>query len=340
MKKNLPSISVVTPSYAGSLDTLDKCLSIVRKQNYPQSKIEIILGHGGEKHEIAPIAKKHKAKFVLIPKHKQNAEYNRGVAFGKAKNELVLVLDHDNFMPSKNFLSKYVEPFVKHKEVVAVESAYYHYDKKFPVLDRYFALFGCLDPVPLYFGKNDRMKWTDKKWNLLGKSKEYKNYFLVKFEKSVSKIPTVGTNGCMMRRKVVFENADIKHHYPIDVMTDVILSEHCTFAFTKNSLTHLTSSRGLVSFLKRRLKFMTQYHFEENKHRRYSVYMKGDVFKLVKFIFYSVTIVKPTYDALRGYLKVRDIAWFIHPVMCLGITLVYGYGTVQSLIKTFTLKAE
>ncbi|KKQ74310.1 MAG: Glycosyl transferase [Candidatus Woesebacteria bacterium GW2011_GWB1_38_5b] len=331
MKKALPGISVVTASYSGSLKTLNKCLEIVRSQSYPQTKIEIIIGHGGSKREITPITQKYKAKYVLIPKAKQNAEYNRGVAFSKAKNELALILDHDNFMPTKNFLREYVEPFLKHKELVAVESAYYHYGKALPLLDRYFALFGCLDPLPYYFGKTDRMMWTSRKWNLLGKSREYKNYYLVKFDKNPRKIPTIGTNGCMMRRALVVKNADVRpaHHYPIDVMVDVITKGHNTFAFTKNSLTHLTSSRGLISFLYRRLKFMKQYHFEENKNRRYSVYMKGDYLKLLKFIIYSLTFVKPTYDATRGFLKVPDLAWFVHPFMCLGITIVYVFGILD-----------
>lgn len=332
--KDLPTISIITPSYDGALDTLQKCLSIVRSQNYPQEKIEIILGHGGQEKIIKPIAKEFNAKFILIPKNKQNAEYNRGIAFSEAKSELVLILDHDNFMPTKNFLREYVQPFLDNKEVVAVESAYYHYDKSFPVMDRYFALFGCLDPIPFYFGKNDRMMWTSKEWNLLGDAEDKGKYFLVTFEKNPRKIPTVGTNGCMMRRKVIMANADVRpgYHYPIDVMVDVILSGHNTFAFTKNSLTHLTSSRGVLRFLKRRILFMKQYHFEESSKRRFSVFMKGDVWKLLLFCVYSATFIKPTYDALRGYLKVRDIAWFIHPIMCFGIFIVYGYGTLLGLL--------
>jgi glycosyltransferase involved in cell wall biosynthesis len=332
--QDLPTISVITPSYDGALETLQKCLSIVRSQNYPQEKIEIILGHGGSEKIIKPIAEKFKARYVLIPKTKQNAEYNRGIAFLKAKNQLVLILDHDNFMPTKDFLREYVEPFMKEKEVVAVESCYYHYDRSMPIMDRYFALLGGLDPVPYYFGKNDRMMWRQDKWNLLGTAIDKKNYFLVTFKKDPREIPTVGTNGCMMRRKIVMENANVSPgwHYPIDVMVDTIISGHDVFAFTKNSIIHETGSRGIYSFLKRRLIFMRQYHFEDNSKRRFSVYMKGDLPKLLLFILYAVTIIKPTYDAARGYMRIRDTAWFLHPIMCFGIAGIYTYGTISGLL--------
>lgn len=333
--KKLPSISVVIASYSGSLKTLEKCLKLVRNQNYPQNKIEIILGHGGKKKEIEPIAKKYNARYFLVPEPIQNAEYNRGVAFNNAKKELVLILDHDNFMPTENYLREYVQPFLINKDIVAVESCYYHYDKTLSLIDRYFALFGCLDPIPYYFGRTDRMMWTSKKWNLLGKAKDMGEYYLVQYEKDPRKIPTLGTNGCMMRRKLVIENADVRptHHYPIDVMVDVILSGHNKFAFTKNSLIHETGSRGLIFFLKRRYKFMAKYYFEDLSKRRYGVYMKGDFWKLVKFIFFSLTIVKPFIDSVKGYIKIRDTAWFVHPIMCFGVCLIYGYGTVFSLVR-------
>lgn len=331
MKNKLPSISVITPTYDKSLEVLDICLKNVREQNYPQDKIEIILGHGGTEKKIKPIAKKYNAKYILIQKNVQNAEYNRGVAFNKAKNELVLILDHDNFMPTRNFLLEYVKPFLKDKNVVAVESCYYHYDRSFPLMERYFALFGVLDPIPYYLGKADRMRQDSKKWNLLGRSKDMGNYYLVEFEKVSRKIPTVGTNGCLMRRKTVFENADIRpeYHFPIDVMVDVIMSGHNKFAFVKNSLTHRTGSMGFLSFLKRRYQFMKVYHLDKMNKRRYSVYMKGDFWPLIKYLVYSLTFIKPTYDALRGYVNIPDLAWFIHPFMCVGVSMIYGYAVLK-----------
>lgn len=331
-----PTVSVVTASYDGSIQTLTEMLKRVRSQNYPQHKVEIILGHGGK--PIKQLAKAFNARVIYVDPKLQNAEYNRGLAFNQARNDLVLILDHDNFMPNHNYLSELVQPLIENPDVVASESCYFHYDKNYSLLDRYYALIGTLDPIPYYLGKADRMSQISRKWNLLGKAEDKGDYYLVKFEKNPIKIPTIGTNGCLMRRNLVKDNADVRpgHHYPIDVMVDVILTGHTKFAFVKNSLIHLTGSRGVVEFLKRRLKFVEQYHFADNSKRRYSVVMRGDEIRLIGYIIASLTIVIPIWDSLRGYSKIHDVAWFLHPIMCIGIVIVYGWGTVKRLVYEYT----
>lgn len=333
--KTYPSISVVIATY-NSGKTLSRCLARVRSQKYPQSKIEIILGDGGSTDNTKKIAKKFNAKIVKISPKIQNAEYNRGTAFGHARNEFVLILDHDNFMTTDHYLKQLVEPLLKHKEVVASESCYYNYDKKHSLLDRYYALFGTIEPIPFYFGKSDKLMQTSKKWNLAGESRDYGNYYLVKYPNNPRLFPSIGSNGCLMRRELVIKNADTRpeHHFPIDVMVDVVASGHNTFAFAKNSLIHLTGARGIFTFLLRRVMFIEKYHFADGPRRRYSVYMPGDSWKLALFIFYSLTFVKPTIDAIIGFIKIPDIAWFVHPIMCFGITISYTVGTIRGVFAS------
>lgn len=338
MKKTslkLPTISVITPSYSGSLSVLEKCLDGVRKQNYPQNKIEIVLGHGGKRKEIERLVKKYKAKAIIVPMSKQNAEYNRGVAFNNAKGELVLVLDHDNFFPSKNWLRDMVNPLLKHKELVGVNTCNYHYDKSYGLMDRYFALFGTSEPLPYFMHKADRFPQTAKTWPLLGEAKDMGSYFLVEFSKDPRKFPSIGTNGCLMRRKLVkkYAKADPDHHYPIDVLADVATAGFSKYAYVKNSIIHLTHSRGFIEFTKRRLMFVRKYHFEDHSNRRWSVVLPGDEVRVMLFVLYSLTVVLPLIESCRGYLKIRDSAWFVHPLMCLGTTFIYGYMTIQFALK-------
>lgn len=66
MSESLPCISVVTPTY-NSGKTLAECLRSVREQNYPQEKIEIILGDGGSTDNTFDIARQYNAKVISIP---------------------------------------------------------------------------------------------------------------------------------------------------------------------------------------------------------------------------------------------------------------------------------
>lgn len=326
IKEKLPSISVCIPTF-NSEKTVERCLRLIREQSYPQDKIEIILGDGGSSDGTFDIGRKYKARIVSIPKEKQHAEYNRGVAFNKAKNELALIVDHDNFLPYKHWLRDMVEPLVADKEVVASSTCYYDYDKKYDIMDRYFALYGASEPLPYFLKKTDRLSQVDKMWNLFGKASDCGKYFIVEFDPDPRKFPSIGSNGCLMRKDLVLRNAkaDPDNHYPIDVLYDVCKKGHNKFAFVKNSIIHLTHSRGLWEFLKRRKRFVEQYHFEEHSKRRWSVVMPGDEFNLFLFVIYSLTIIGPLITALKGYIKIKDPAWFIHPVMCLGTTIIYGW---------------
>ena len=336
ISKSLPTISVVTPSFnAGKI--LDKCLRVVREQNYPQEKIEIILGDGGSTDNTFEIARKYNARVVHIPTKKQHAEYNRGVAYNKAKGEFALILDSDNILPDRNWLRRMVDPLIKNPEMVATNTCYYHYSKKYDLMDRYFALFGTSEPLPYYLHKTDRMSQVSKTWALTGKAVDKGDYFYVRFSKDPRKFPSIGTNGCLMRRRLVNKYADTRpeHHYPIDVMFDVVKQGHNIFGFVKISIIHLTHSRGFWKFMKRRKEFVEMYHFEDTKKRRWSVVLPGDERGVFLFVFYSLTLVKPFFDAFKGFQKIPDIAWFVHPVMCLGTTFIYGFVTIKYKVAGF-----
>ncbi|KKT67800.1 MAG: putative short-chain type dehydrogenase, partial [Candidatus Curtissbacteria bacterium GW2011_GWC1_44_33] len=160
---------LATPSF-NSAKILDKCLRLVRQQNYPQEKIEIVLGDGGSTDNTLEVAKKYGARVISIPQEKQHAEYNRGVAYNNATGKFVLTLDSDNFLPDKNWLRRMVRPLLENPKMVATNTCYYHYSKKYVLMDRYFALFGTSEPLPYYLHKADRMPQTSKAWSLTGKA--------------------------------------------------------------------------------------------------------------------------------------------------------------------------
>lgn len=330
-----PTISVVTPTF-NSGKTLDYCLKSLQEQDYPQGKIDIILGDGGSTDQTLEIAKKYGARVIPVPKDKQHAEYNRGVAFNEARGELVLILDHDNYLPYPGWLKDMVLPLLENPGMVATETCYYEYRPEDDLVDRYLSLIGISDPLPFFMGKSDRLPHTAKDWVNLGRSVNKGSYFLVTFEPDPRQVPTIGTNGCLMWRDLVTQNADVRpdYHFPIDVMVDVIKAGHNQFGFVKNSIIHVTNSGGFFTYLKRKLWFAEKYHFLDFSRRRYSVYMKGDASRVFRFVIYSLTLVKPALDALVWYRQKRDVAWLLHPFMCFALTLVYGYMTVKHFIST------
>lgn len=334
MKNNLPSINVIIATY-NSENTIGRCLGSVRNQNYPQNKIKIIIADGGSKDSTLKIVEKYNAKVINVSLDLQNAEYNKGVAVRQATEELLLMIDHDNILPHSNWLSKMVAPLIEDKDVVAVETLRYHYNPKASLLDRYFALFGAGDPLAFYLGKADRLSFIYDNYNLFGDSQDMGNYYLVQF--SSNKIPTLGANGFLIRRKTLFENAQIdeKHFFHIDVNVDLIRKGFNKYAFIKDDIIHLTGYKDMSNFLHRRKLFMEQYHIHSHSNRRYSVFMPSDWLKLIVFIVYVITFIKPTIDALRGYVKIQDKAWFLHPFLSLALLIIYSYVVLKSFFNKY-----
>jgi glycosyltransferase involved in cell wall biosynthesis len=329
-------VSIVISSYSKNIKGLTRCIQNIRMQDYPQELVQIVVGFGGLVSETLELKKKYRVDFHYIPKNKQNAEYNRGIAFKYAKNGLVLIMDDDNLLPDKGILMEMVNPFRSHPDLLAVESCYYYYNPKMNLLDRYFSLFGVLDPIAYYLGKADRMRQDSKVWNLLGKATDKGGYFLVEFEKNPSKVSTIGSNGCIVNKKFLLESSDVRpeYFYHTDVLIDAILNGHNKMAFTKNSVAHYTGVRGLWNFLKKRYDYMVRFSLHENDRRRFRVFMQGDEWKLIKSMLICLTFIVPIAESLRGYMKIKDSAWFIHPIMCFGVTLMYGFATVFNFLKS------
>ena len=69
------------------------------------------------------------------------------------------------------------------------------------------------------------------------------------------------------------------------------------------------------------------------KDRRYKIFdpaKKQDILHLIKFIIYTITVVKPIFDSLRGFVKKKDYAWFLHPVVCWCMLVIYSSWKLMS----------
>lgn len=95
MEKNLPKISVVTPSFNQG-QFLEKCIKSVIKQDYPDFEYIIIDG-GSTDNSLDIIAeyKQYLAHSVSEPDNGQSSAINKG--FKKAKGELVAWLNADDY---------------------------------------------------------------------------------------------------------------------------------------------------------------------------------------------------------------------------------------------------
>ncbi len=344
---SLPTLSIVIATF-NSDKTLSTCLESISRQDYPRDKIEIIIADGGSTDNTLSLGKRYGAKIVHVESSKQGAEYNRATGAHAAKNEILVFLDHDNILPHSFWFKRMVGPLMEDRKIVGVETLRYHYDHNDSPLGRFFSLFGVNDSLPFYLGKADRLAYFIKSPGEYGTFREALvkdkgSYFMVDFAKN--SIPTLGSNGFLIRRRLLFQHAkvDLDYFFHIDVNVDLIRKGFNRYAFIKDSIIHHTHEKGLIDYLRRRKLFMEQYHLSKTSisqqdFRRYSVFERKDTVKLIWFVFISLTLVIPLFDSLRGYRKIHDWAWFLHPLLCFALVILYGWVIIRHQIKIYVRK--
>lgn len=339
--RSLPTISVVIATHNSSR-TIGLCLKSIRNQQYPQENIEIIIADGASTDSTEAIVSSYRVRWVPIEKSKQNAEYNKATGIGRARNEIVAMIDHDNVLPHPKWLQHMVTPFLE-KRVVGVETLRYHYDPKTSLLDRYFALFGAGDPIVWYLGKADRLSYIYDDYVLSGDATDNGRYYLVRF--SPENMTTIGANGFLVRRQVLMDNAQVSPgtYFDMDVNIDLIKKGFHTYAFVKDSILHLTGYGNIFNFLKRRILFLSQYRFgsgaeERKKLRRFGRLSGADKKRLIWAILICATFIVPFYHSICGWRKIHDNAWFLHPLLCFSFVIVYGWVTISHALYGITNK--
>jgi len=338
--QTLPTLSIITPAL-NCEKVLEECYSRIASQNYPDHKIEMLLIDGGSTDKTKEVARRFGAR-VIEGGYPENQEPRRYIGVLNAKNDILVYIDSDNFVSGRDWLRKMVKPFLEDSEIIATQPMRYEYKKEQSVMNRYFALFGVNDPVAFYLKKADRVPWYEERWNLLGDVLyENDDYYKIRF--NPDSLPTVGSNGFFIRKSVVrklqWEPEKFMH---IDVIYDLVKIGFADFGIVKTSITHNTCET-FGGAIRKRMNYMKLHHYKLAKYRRYKVFdvnKNEDVRNLIKFIIFACTFIKPFYDSFRGFLKVRDIAWFIHPLICVGFVLGYGCSFFRNIWESKALIAK
>ena len=329
----LPTLSIITPGL-NCENVLEECYSRIVGQNYPDNNIEMLLIDGGSTDRTKEVATRFGAR-IIDGGYPENQEARRYIGVLSAKNDILVYIDSDNFISGKNWLKKMVQPFLEDSAIIATQPLRYEYKEKQTVMNRYFALFGVNDPVAFYLKKADKLPWYEERWNQSGDILyENDDYYKIRF--NVNSLPTVGSNGFFIRKNVVEKlqwNPEQFMH--IDVIYDLVKIGFNNFGIVKTAIIHNTAETFRTA-IKKRMNYMKLHHYKLAKYRRYKVFdvnKNEDVRNLVKFVIFACTFIRPFYDSLRGFVKVQDIAWFIHPFICLGFVFAYGYAAFKNSCK-------
>ena len=248
-----------------------------------------------------------------------NSESAKAIGVRESQGQIVCIMASDNCLPGKSFISKCMKPF-KDNNIIGAYPLRYHYKKDDDILNRYFALMGVNDVIPFYLQRNDRQSHfhdlVDIEW----------------FDVTLERVPTLGDNGFFIRRGILMK-ADLDHYFHIDVCQDLFNKGYRRYAVVNTSIWHRTGGNIFKFFIKRFI-----YADKLHEGRRWHMVEPRDIPRLIFFILSTMTLIFPILISIKGYRRVRDVAWFLHLPVCILTLGVYGlWSTKVALLSVASI---
>lgn len=315
--KTSHKISIVIPTL-NCATVLKKCLLSIKKQTY--KNYEIIIADGGSTDKTLTLAKKYHCTILKNPL--KTAEAGKAVGVKAAKGEYVALVDSDNILPDKNWLSQMLLPF-KDSKIIGTEPIAFTYRPNAGFIERYSALLGANDPYAYFNGNYDRHSYLSGTWTGLGiKTEDKIDYLKLKITDDKS-LPTIGANGTLFKKEFLLNNLKGDYLFDIDILA--FAKKPIYFAKVKNSIIHTFCESSIKKFFKKQRRRMTDYyHYLPLRHYQWTQNSKS-----IPFALYSLLIFPALFDSLRGYIKKPDTAWLFHPLACFGTTIIYACITIK-----------
>lgn len=341
MENNLPSISVCMATLNAE-SVLGECLGRLFAQDYPKEKIELIVGDGGSTDKTREIIKKYGG--LVYDNPLKTGESGKAVALREAKNELVLILDSDNFLPGTDWLKKMVAPFAD-AEIKLSEPIKYTWRREGGYIERYCALIGMNDPVCLFLGNYDRWNYLTQKWTAVPhEEKDLGGYLKIKLTKAG--VPTVGANGTIFRTAFLKSTNTGKYLFDIDVIAKEIAEKGFVYiAKVKVGIIHTFCEADFGKFIRKQKRRIKDYTFHKKNKSRVFDWTKFEIggeasFGLLKFVLYTILIFPLLIQSLVGYARKKDLAWFFHLPACWVTLIVYGWGKFVGIFSQAEMSRE
>lgn len=238
-----------------------------------------------------------------------DSESAKGMGIKQAKGEICAMFCADNMIMSSYFFSAIHGFFKQSPHISALYPEKYYWKHDDNSLNRYFSLIGGNDPICYYLGKNDRFPHCEE----LTRSSSYQ--------------PSYGCNGFFYRSEAI-KATDLDNYYPMDNALEIKGKIH---AMSLDDIWHRTSD-NLITFLNKRYKYAKELYSERTNRRWKMIDTDEDIRNLIWFVISVLTIIPCLLISFRGWLKIKDWAWWLHWPVCFGFLITYGMLAFRNLL--------
>lgn len=347
MKNRLAKINIIIAT-KNSGKTLRKTLQSIKKQNYPQNRIEVLIIDGGSTDKTRTIAKEFGYRVLDNPAGGFIPAKNLG--FLQAGGDYAIYLDSDEELNNPNSIKLKVNAFASNTKIKAITTSGYSNPKNFPFINRYINEFG--DPFSFFIYRSTKnyqyfLKELSGKYTIISDN----NGFTVFDFSKVNPLPIIElvAFGCMVDIKY------LKRVFPqIGKVPDLIphlfyllAKKGALIAIAKDDPVIHYSADTFSKYLKKiawriRNNIFNKETFGEAGFEGRDKF-QSPIFRLKRFLFipYSLSLIFPIIDSLYLILSRKDFVFLVHPFLCIYTSslILYYYSlnifNIRPELKTY-----
>lgn len=302
-------VSFVIPTYnAGKY--LEDCLKSIRKQNYFRKKYEILVIDGGSTDNTLEIASRFDVKVLSNPFN--DTESGKAIGIAKARGSIIALVDADNEIIQKNWLSEMVRPFIEDQTIFGVESQW-TVKKHDSSLNQYFALLRISDPVAR---------------RLHPKTKVIEKEGYRVYEVKIGDTPVIGANGFLYRKSFISRVGFGSKFEEVNFVARLVKRGYLRYAVPKKVGIYHHYVRSVYDYIKKRIKIGKKFIARKAKGQHTWVDQAGRK-DFIFSVVYNISIVAPMIEAIREYKRSRNAAWFWHAFISFLTVIVYSWVIVS-----------
>lgn len=331
-----PSISVVLPTLNAARH-LDACLTALRDQQYA-GDVELIVPDAGSTDGTREIVEHFGGKVLENPL--KSGEAGKAVGVKAATGELVLLLDSDNILVGRDWLTRMARPFTEDPQVFACEPARFAADPSDNFINRWHGHLGAADPLTIFTGNYARDcvvtgRWTDAPHR--AKSRDGWE----RIELDPKAVPVLGANGFMIRRSMYEELPVGDYLFDLDYVHDLVQEGHTVVGRPDVAIRHIFCD-GIRQFRRKTRRRVDDFFYFAREGTRSYPWTEGRRTRAIfDFVLSTVLIVPVARQALIGQRRAPDpAAWLWHIAACWVTLGVYASGVIRGRLRPRMLSRE
>lgn len=306
---NKIKISFIIPTFNADR-YLGRCLKSIRNQDYQQDNIEIVIADRGSTDKTVEVANSYNCRVIHDPE--ELPEPRVANCQEKVDGGITVFLSADNELTRKDWLEKMIKPFENENVYGVFTPIIDSHDEK--AFTKYFNLLQR-DPFSWYIiGKVDPHN-VAKKFPVLSENEDYIifNYTINRYDLIAYHQGFVVRNRFQRSKDTAFDDIlpvleIIENGYKIAYEKYAGIYHHTLDSFSHFMKKFHARIYERITNPNYGYKMRTKYMPEQMKIRQYL------------WFIYSLTLISPIIDMIKGFWKDKSIYWVYHPLVCFSLS--------------------